>query len=176
MAFEKAKKEAVTDGLKRALKAFGNATGNCLYDKNYLKKIQRIPQVSDPELVFEDLYHSKATITRPKCSSTVTTVAPVATASSVLKAPADASITKAPAVASKAHSSISSNSASTTSDLKYQSTSLISKSLSSTNLLQKPIIDPVTISSHEITNFDEDAFLIAADLETMDMSLLEFER
>ncbi|KAI8055022.1 hypothetical protein BDF22DRAFT_725482 [Syncephalis plumigaleata] len=34
MALEKAKKEAVTDGLKRALRGFGNVLGNCLYDKN----------------------------------------------------------------------------------------------------------------------------------------------
>ncbi|KAH3666442.1 hypothetical protein WICMUC_005710 [Wickerhamomyces mucosus] len=38
-AFDKAKKEAVTDGMKRALRSFGNAMGNCLYDKEYLKKI-----------------------------------------------------------------------------------------------------------------------------------------
>ncbi|PVI08001.1 hypothetical protein DM02DRAFT_622038 [Periconia macrospinosa] len=39
-SFEKAKKEAATDGLKRALRTFGNALGNCLYDKDYLKKVQ----------------------------------------------------------------------------------------------------------------------------------------
>ena len=37
-AFEKAKKEAATDGMKRALRSFGNVLGNCLYDKEYLKK------------------------------------------------------------------------------------------------------------------------------------------
>eukprot|EP00158_Paraphelidium_tribonemae_P001675 Partr_v1_DN24675_c1_g1_i2_m59803 putative Dna repair len=40
-AFEKAKKEAVTDAMKRCLKDFGNALGNCVYDKEYLKDIQR---------------------------------------------------------------------------------------------------------------------------------------
>lgn len=39
-AFEKAKKEAATDGLKRSLRTFGNVLGNCLYDKEYLKKVQ----------------------------------------------------------------------------------------------------------------------------------------
>lgn len=39
-SFEKAKKEAATDGLKRALRTFGNVLGNCLYDKQYLKKVQ----------------------------------------------------------------------------------------------------------------------------------------
>ena len=32
-----ARKEAVTDGLKRAFKSFGNALGNCLGDKEYVK-------------------------------------------------------------------------------------------------------------------------------------------
>ncbi|CAD5122005.1 DgyrCDS10458 [Dimorphilus gyrociliatus] len=43
LALEKARKEAVTDGLKRALKCFGNSLGNCLGDKNYLKIVQRTP-------------------------------------------------------------------------------------------------------------------------------------
>ena len=42
MAFEKAKKEGTTDGLKRALRNFGNVLGNCIYDKEYLKKVVRI--------------------------------------------------------------------------------------------------------------------------------------
>ena len=37
LSVEKARKEAVTDGLKRALKSFGNALGNCLNDKDYMK-------------------------------------------------------------------------------------------------------------------------------------------
>ena len=56
LAFEKAKKEAVTDGLKRGLKAFGNALGNCLYDKDYLKKIQRIPVGNSKPLDPVNLY------------------------------------------------------------------------------------------------------------------------
>jgi len=36
MSLENARKEAVTDGLKRALKGFGNALGNCINDKNFL--------------------------------------------------------------------------------------------------------------------------------------------
>lgn len=35
-----AKKEAVSDGTKRALRQFGNALGNSLYDKTYLAKVQ----------------------------------------------------------------------------------------------------------------------------------------
>ncbi|KAF8252828.1 Rad52/22 double-strand break repair protein [Wilcoxina mikolae CBS 423.85] len=47
--FEKAKKEGTTDGLKRALRSFGNVLGNCLYDKDYLAKIARVraPPVSE---------------------------------------------------------------------------------------------------------------------------------
>ncbi|KAF2204713.1 alpha/beta-hydrolase [Delitschia confertaspora ATCC 74209] len=41
-AFEKAKKEAATDGMKRALRTFGNVLGNCLYDKEYLKKVNNV--------------------------------------------------------------------------------------------------------------------------------------
>ncbi|TKA76787.1 hypothetical protein B0A55_05842 [Friedmanniomyces simplex] len=41
-AFEKAKKEAATDALKRALRNFGNVLGNCLYDKDYLQKVTRV--------------------------------------------------------------------------------------------------------------------------------------
>lgn len=41
-AFEKAKKEAATDAMKRALRTFGNVLGNCLYDKDYLGKVTKI--------------------------------------------------------------------------------------------------------------------------------------
>lgn len=41
-AFEKAKKEAATDAMKRALRNFGNVLGNCLYDKDYLQKVTKV--------------------------------------------------------------------------------------------------------------------------------------
>lgn len=41
-AFEKAKKEAATDAMKRALRTFGNVLGNCLYDKDYLQRIAKV--------------------------------------------------------------------------------------------------------------------------------------
>jgi DNA repair and recombination protein RAD52 len=41
-AFEKAKKEGTTDGLKRALRNFGNVLGNCIYDKGYLAKVTKM--------------------------------------------------------------------------------------------------------------------------------------
>lgn len=41
-AYEKAKKEGTTDALKRALRNFGNVLGNCIYDKEYLKKVTKM--------------------------------------------------------------------------------------------------------------------------------------
>jgi len=38
----KCKKEAVTDGLKRALRNFGNMLGNCLYDKAYTAEVVKM--------------------------------------------------------------------------------------------------------------------------------------
>ncbi|EDK38839.2 hypothetical protein PGUG_02937 [Meyerozyma guilliermondii ATCC 6260] len=42
MAFEKCKKEAFTDAIKRCLRCFGNVLGNCLYDRTILPKIQKM--------------------------------------------------------------------------------------------------------------------------------------
>ena len=39
LSLEKARKEAVTDGMKRALRSFGNLLGNCLQDKEYIKLV-----------------------------------------------------------------------------------------------------------------------------------------
>ncbi|XP_048589420.1 DNA repair protein RAD52 homolog isoform X2 [Nematostella vectensis] len=47
LSLEKARKEAVTDGLKRALKNFGQALGNCVSDKAYLKFITKQPKPPD---------------------------------------------------------------------------------------------------------------------------------
>ncbi|XP_028616904.1 DNA repair protein RAD52 homolog isoform X2 [Grammomys surdaster] len=44
LSLEKARKEAVTDGLKRALRSFGNALGNCILDKDYLKSLNKLPR------------------------------------------------------------------------------------------------------------------------------------
>ncbi|EUC28680.1 hypothetical protein COCCADRAFT_40831 [Bipolaris zeicola 26-R-13] len=54
-SFEKAKKEAATDGLKRSLRTFGNVLGNCLYDKEYLKKVQAM-KVKPIKFQEENLY------------------------------------------------------------------------------------------------------------------------
>lgn len=42
MAFEKAKKEGTTDGMKRALRSFGNVLGNCIYDQEYVKLVTKV--------------------------------------------------------------------------------------------------------------------------------------
>jgi DNA repair and recombination protein RAD52 len=55
-AFEKARKEATTDGLKRALRHFGNALGNCLYDKSYLDNIKRMHKLPTPAFNPDLLY------------------------------------------------------------------------------------------------------------------------
>lgn len=47
MAFDKCKKEACTDGMKRALRQFGNALGNCLYDKEFLQQITKVSREPD---------------------------------------------------------------------------------------------------------------------------------
>lgn len=55
MAFEKCKKEAFTDGIKRCLRCFGNVLGNCLYDRTIMAKIQKV-QLPKPELN-DDNFH-----------------------------------------------------------------------------------------------------------------------
>ena len=40
-AIHRAKKSAVTDARKRAIRLFGNVLGNSLYDKNHLRKVRR---------------------------------------------------------------------------------------------------------------------------------------
>ncbi|KAM6216227.1 DNA repair protein RAD52 homolog [Rhynchocyon petersi] len=50
LSLEKARKEAVTDGLKRALRSFGNALGNCILDKDYLRSLNKLPRQLPPEV------------------------------------------------------------------------------------------------------------------------------
>uniref|UniRef100_A0A8C1FK48 DNA repair protein RAD52 homolog n=2 Tax=Cyprinus carpio TaxID=7962 RepID=A0A8C1FK48_CYPCA len=62
LSLEKARKEAVTDGLKRALKCFGNALGNCILNKEYLIAINKIPKQPPPPL---DLDKTKRSDSEP---------------------------------------------------------------------------------------------------------------
>ncbi|CAG8455559.1 uncharacterized protein OCT59_017481 [Rhizophagus irregularis] len=54
-AFEKAKKEAATDALKRALRMFGNLMGNCMYDKKYGQEIAKV-KVPSSKFAVDELY------------------------------------------------------------------------------------------------------------------------
>ncbi|RDW57139.1 RAD52 DNA repair protein RADC [Aspergillus mulundensis] len=54
-AFEKAKKEATTDALKRALRNFGNVLGNCVYDKDFISKVSKLKTVPT-KLDVDDLH------------------------------------------------------------------------------------------------------------------------
>ncbi|CAG8727988.1 4448_t:CDS:2, partial [Racocetra fulgida] len=53
--YHEAKKEAMTDALKRALRTFGNAMGNCVYDKKYASEIVKI-KVSPPQFNVDKLH------------------------------------------------------------------------------------------------------------------------
>ncbi|NP_001089585.1 RAD52 homolog, DNA repair protein S homeolog [Xenopus laevis] len=71
LSLEKARKEAVTDGLKRALKCFGNSLGNCILDKDYLRAVNKLPKQVPVEL---DLAQTKrqdfdASVERARYSS-----------------------------------------------------------------------------------------------------------
>lgn len=61
LALEKAKKEAVTDGLKRTLRQFGNALGNCCYDKEFLTEIKKFKREKRTNLVLSDLLRKSTT-------------------------------------------------------------------------------------------------------------------
>ncbi|XP_039766645.1 DNA repair protein RAD52 homolog isoform X3 [Ornithorhynchus anatinus] len=62
LSLEKARKEAVTDGLKRALRCFGNALGNCILDRDYLRSLSKLPHQPPPEL---DLSNAKRRDSEP---------------------------------------------------------------------------------------------------------------
>ncbi|KAL6950024.1 hypothetical protein ACO0QE_000693 [Hanseniaspora vineae] len=70
-AFEKAKKTAVTDALKRAFREFGNALGNCLYDKQFLSKIDNVkfdPPDFDENSLFRPADEISESLTRQHTS------------------------------------------------------------------------------------------------------------
>ncbi|EPR80045.1 RAD52 protein [Spraguea lophii 42_110] len=55
IGIEKAKKEAATDAIKRTLRQFGNALGNCCYDKEYLAFIKKNRKQTKPKFNSNDL-------------------------------------------------------------------------------------------------------------------------
>ena len=64
-AFEKCKKEAFTDGLKRCLRCFGNVLGNCLYDKTIIARTQKV-KLAPMELEKDDFYRDPLVIKRER--------------------------------------------------------------------------------------------------------------
>ncbi|KAJ7734581.1 RAD52 DNA repair protein [Mycena maculata] len=89
-ALDKCKKEAVTDGLKRTLRTFGNVLGNCLYDKQYTAEIVKI-KVPPVKLEKGDLYRLPELSERPAPPAASTS------ASASTSAPQPANTTAAPA-------------------------------------------------------------------------------
>ncbi|KAJ2521520.1 DNA repair protein rad52 [Coemansia sp. RSA 2049] len=55
-ALEKVRKEAVTDGLKRAMRQFGNVLGNCVYDKDFLRNMGQVQKQPRGAIQGDSLY------------------------------------------------------------------------------------------------------------------------
>lgn len=72
-AFEKCKKEAFTDGIKRCLRCFGNVMGNCLYDKATLSKIQKV-KLTHPDLTDDDFHRDPLIVKRDSMKQNTTHV------------------------------------------------------------------------------------------------------
>ncbi|KAJ6478777.1 RAD52 DNA repair protein [Mycena vitilis] len=71
-ALDKCKKEAVTDGLKRTLRTFGNVMGNCLYDKQYTAEIVKI-KVPPVKFDKDELYRLPALSDKPPAAASGST-------------------------------------------------------------------------------------------------------
>jgi DNA repair and recombination protein RAD52 len=55
-AIENAKKEAVSDARKRALRLFGNALGNCIYDKEHINRVKnKVKSASSSTVSYDQL-------------------------------------------------------------------------------------------------------------------------
>ena len=68
VAYEKARKEAVTDAMKRALRMFGSRLGNCAYDKAFLRQVRAGPSHPRPHPVAGSGPHH---LTRPPQGPTI---------------------------------------------------------------------------------------------------------
>ncbi|KAK4199339.1 putative DNA repair and recombination protein [Triangularia verruculosa] len=105
-AFEKAKKEGTTDALKRALRHFGNVLGNCIYDKEYLKRVGSI-KTAPPKLNQDNLHRHPDFAVKTEPVTTMAAAQPAAhpqpkpTAPAPVAAPVPASVpAAAPAIPS----------------------------------------------------------------------------
>lgn len=54
-AIKQSQKSSITDAIKRTLRQFGSALGNCCYDKHYIQAIQKIRPQDRPSITEEDL-------------------------------------------------------------------------------------------------------------------------
>ncbi|CDS03003.1 hypothetical protein LRAMOSA00405 [Lichtheimia ramosa] len=72
-SLEKARKEACTDALKRSLRMFGNAMGNCIYDKTYLSNIGRM-RATAPPFKPSELYRDERCVQAPPSTSIPTDI------------------------------------------------------------------------------------------------------
>ncbi|KAJ7599400.1 hypothetical protein C8J56DRAFT_189131 [Mycena floridula] len=87
-ALDKCKKEAVTDGLKRCLRQFGNLLGNCLYDKSYTQEVVKI-KVPPPKFEKHELYR-RPEFEEPKPQTAQPSTTSVQSSSSSLAGPSRA--------------------------------------------------------------------------------------
>ncbi|KAJ3356753.1 DNA repair protein rad52 [Allomyces javanicus] len=55
-SFREARKEATTDAIKRTLRLFGNALGNCLNDKDFIRQVSRVPHPPSKPITADDMY------------------------------------------------------------------------------------------------------------------------
>ncbi|KAJ2021030.1 DNA repair protein rad52 [Coemansia sp. S610] len=69
MAYEKCKKEAVTDAIKRAMRQFGNSLGNCVYDKEYVRAVAHIQKQPRNRLQGEDLFRYSDMVDEASCAN-----------------------------------------------------------------------------------------------------------
>ncbi|KAJ2065039.1 DNA repair protein rad52 [Coemansia sp. S146] len=69
MAYEKIKKEAVTDAIKRAMRQFGNALGNCVYDKEYVRTVKQVQKQPRNRLQGEDLFRYSDMVDEANCAN-----------------------------------------------------------------------------------------------------------
>lgn len=94
-AFEKCKKEAITDGIKRCLRCFGNVLGNCLYDKTILQKMQKV-KLPAPDLTLED-FHRDPLIARREQQKKATTSMSIPDSTKITNLHSNSAIRQTPA-------------------------------------------------------------------------------
>lgn len=192
------KKEAVTDGLKRALRNFGNVMGNCLYDKSYTQEV--IKMKVQPHKFNQTELHRRPEFEQPKPNPV-----PIPSTSTpnknpnVKSEPISRPISSIPAhmrtgaITMKTPNSKPSASHNTPPPPYNQNTSRPGPDTTSTNNMQprpQPQVQPQTKPAPQKVEFsepprdpeesfsysDDDAFLAAIDLGEVDMGRpIDFE-